>query len=186
MRKRGNMTGRLKNITFNGEKQTITIELNGDFRDKYDQMKDEVIKVEIRKHYPRRNMSANKYFHVLVNAIAEKMGVGEHEIKAKLVCDYGVLLKDSNGNNAGVKLPESVDVCLVYPYSRCFDIRVENGIVFRCYLLYKRTRFMNTKEMCRLIDGAVSEAKNLGIETDTPDEIARLKSLWKKREEQSE
>ncbi len=180
------MTGRLKNIAFNGEKQTITIELNGDFRNKYDQLKDDVIKVDIRKHYPRRNMSVNKYFHVLVNAIAEKLDVGENEIKAKLVCDYGAPLKDSSGNNTGFKLPESVDVGLVYPYSKCFDVRVENGIVFRCYLLYKRTRFMDTKEMCRLIDGAVSEAKNLDIETDTPDEIARLKSLWIKREEQSE
>jgi hypothetical protein len=26
--------------------------------------------------------------------------------------------------------------------------------------------------------GVVSEAKDLGIETDTPDQIAKMKSLW--------
>jgi hypothetical protein len=35
--------------------------------------------------------------------------------------------------------------------------------------------------MSRLIDGAVSEAKELGIETDTPEQIAKLKSLWGER-----
>jgi hypothetical protein len=32
--------------------------------------------------------------------------------------------------------------------------------------------------MSIFIDGVVSEAKELGIQTETPDEIARLKSLW--------
>ena len=32
--------------------------------------------------------------------------------------------------------------------------------------------------MSIFIDGIVSEAKNLGIETMTPNEIARMKDLW--------
>jgi hypothetical protein len=32
--------------------------------------------------------------------------------------------------------------------------------------------------MAKFIDGVVEEAKQLGIETKTPDEIAQLKSLW--------
>lgn len=178
------MTGRLKDIAFNDCKQTITIELDGDFRNRFDQLKDEMINIDIQKKGSKRSVSANKYFHVLVNAIAENLHTAEHEVKIWLVCDYGTLLKDSKGHNAGVKLPESVDIANVYPYAKCFDVRRENGINFRCYLLYKRTRYMTAKEMCRLIDGAVSEAKNLGVETDTPEEIARLKSLWMKMEEQ--
>ena len=37
---------------------------------------------------------------------------------------------------------------------------------------------MSSKQMSELIDGTVSEAKELDIETRTPDEIARMKSLW--------
>ena len=33
--------------------------------------------------------------------------------------------------------------------------------------------------MSRLIDGTVFEAKELGIETLTPDELMRLKEQWK-------
>ena len=36
----------------------------------------------------------------------------------------------------------------------------------------------NTQEMSVLIDGIVQEAKQLGIETLTPMELARLKDEW--------
>jgi hypothetical protein len=39
---------------------------------------------------------------------------------------------------------------------------------------------MDTAEMARLIDGAVQEAKALGIETDTPAELERLRKEWEK------
>ena len=45
--------------------------------------------------------------------------------------------------------------------------------MFNCYLMYKQTRFMDSKEMARLIDGAIYVAKGLGIDTDTPEQIAR-------------
>jgi hypothetical protein len=45
-------------------------------------------------------------------------------------------------------------------------------------MVYKETHTLDTKEMARLIDGVVSEAQALGIETRTPDEIAQMKSLW--------
>ena len=41
---------------------------------------------------------------------------------------------------------------------------------------------MDTAEMNVLIDGLISECKEVGIETDTPSEIARLKDLWQKKD----
>ena len=38
----------------------------------------------------------------------------------------------------------------------------------------------NTAEMARFIDGIVSEARWLGIETMTPAEIERMKTAWGK------
>lgn len=37
---------------------------------------------------------------------------------------------------------------------------------------------MDTKEFSHLIDGAIEEAKSLGIETDTPEMLARYKEEW--------
>lgn len=41
-----------------------------------------------------------------------------------------------------------------------------------------RTEAMDTKEFSHLIDGAIDEAKALGIETDTPEQLARYKEEW--------
>ena len=62
--------------------------------------------------------------------------------------------------------------------TRCFDVREEDGKWFNCYLVYKDTSKMDTKEFSHLIDGAIDEAKALGIETDTPEQLARYKEEW--------
>ena len=39
---------------------------------------------------------------------------------------------------------------------------------------------MDTKEFAHLVDGAITEAKELGIQTDTPEMVARYKEEWSK------
>ena len=53
-----------------------------------------------------------------------------------------------------------------------------NGKLFKHYRVYKGSSEFDTKEMSIFIDGIVSEAKDLGIQTDTPDQIAKMKALW--------
>lgn len=115
---------------------------------------------------------------MLVNKIAEAQGIGDEETKNILVCEYGSLAKDEDGLTVGFKLPATVDVSTIYPYVKCFDIREENGKTFACYLVYKQTHLMDSKEMSRLIDGAIYVAQGLGIETDTPEQLARCKEYW--------
>lgn len=112
---------------------------------------------------------------VLVNKIAAERGGSEDAVKESLVVQYGALAKDDDGLTVGFKLPASVDVGTIYPYVKCFDTREEGGKLFKCYLVYKQTRFMDSKEMARLIDGAIEVAKELGIETDTPEQLPGTK-----------
>ena len=51
-----------------------------------------------------------------------------------------------------------------------------NGKKFLHYMVYIGSSKYNTKEMSVFISGIVEEAKDLGIETLTPDEIARLRN----------
>lgn len=181
------MTGRLVDMTvgMNG-KQRVTVEIDQDFREAFDDLRDTELDVSITKHREKRSLNANAYFHVLVDKIAAKNGMSNDEAKAWLVCRYGTLAKDDQGSNVGLKLPESVDISTVYPYTRWFDSRVENGVTFNCYMLYKRTHTMDSGEMCRLIDGTISEAKELGIVTDTPEQIAKYKELWNRTKNSKE
>ena len=43
---------------------------------------------------------------------------------------------------------------------------------------YYGTSTYDTKEMSRFLDEIVSEAKELGIQVETPEQIAEMKSLW--------
>ena len=172
------MKGRLIDFSMSfNRKQRITIEIDGDFREGYEALKEADVEARIKKWRRKRSKDANAYFHVLVNAIAEARGLGDDEVKRKLVVDYGTLARDEDGSVIGFKLPATVNVDFIYSYTRMYKQVTENGKLFNCYLVYKRSREMDTKEMARLIDGAVMEAKELGIDTDTPEERARWNSF---------
>ena len=149
------MRGKLRDLTFGAKgEQHITITVTRDFREDFDRLKDTELDVEIKKHRNRRSLSANAYFHVLVSKIAAVCGGSEDSVKEWLVLEYGALAKDKDGMTVGFKLPASVDVSTIYPY------------------------LMDSKEMARLIDGAIETAREMGIETDTPEQMARYKELW--------
>jgi len=163
-------------------KYRITLEL---FKDKqrktflekhYDYLKDKELTITIEKYRKRRSANASAYFHILAGKIAEERDMGAEEVKKQLVLEYGTLAKDEDGLTVGFKLPVSVDVATHFPYTyvKCFDTRTEDGKDFNCYLCYKQTSLMNSKEMYRLILGTIEEAQELGIETATPEELARF------------
>ena len=67
-------------------------------------------------------------------------------------------------------------------YFKYYEVAGEstlNGKNFTHYRVYKGSSEYDTKEMSLLIDGIVHEAQNLGIETMPPNEIERLKGMWK-------
>lgn len=173
------MKGRLHGlIVGGGGEQYITVAVRQDFRENYDKLKDKEIRVEIKQWREPRSKDANAYFHVLVNKIAEAQNIGNDEVKRSLVIEYGALARDENGDYLGAMLPEGTDIEQFYPYARLYRQKVVEGRTYDCFLFFKRTHTLDSKEMARLIDGAIYVAKGLGIETDTPEQIARYKEEW--------
>lgn len=176
------MNGRLVDFSYGiNRKQRITLEIDRDFRDDFNRLNGQELDIDIKKHREKRSKDANAYFHVLVNKIAAEQGGKDDEVKRQLVAEYGALARDADGIVIGFKLPAGVNVDMIYPYVKCFDTREENGKTFKCYLVYKHTSDMDSKEMARLIDGAIETAKELGIETDTPEQLARYKEEWSRQ-----
>lgn len=172
------MKGRIIDYSMSfGGKQRITLELDTDFREGYEALKEVPVEISIKKWRAKRSKDSNAYFHVLVNQIAVARGLSDEEVKRDLIVDYGTIARDDDGNKIAFKLPSSVDVDGIYPYTRMYKELEENGKTFKCYIVYKRSSDMDTKEMAHLIDGAVQVAKELNIDTDTPEERARWESL---------
>lgn len=157
----------------NGE-QRLTLQSRDDLRELYDQLHDKDIAADVKKWRLPRSLDANAYFHLLVNRIAAAVGSSDEEVKRELVTKYGTLEADEDGHPYGIMLPLNADVDKVYPYTYCFKTTEYNGKEYRCYLLFKRTRDLDSAEMSRLIDGTVSDAKELGIQTMTPDEMKSI------------
>ena len=101
-------------------------------------------------------------------------------MKRRLVVSYGALARDKDGKPVGLKLPPTVDPSDFYPYVRLYETRQENGKDYSCYFVYKESHKMDSKEFAHLVDGAIDEAKELGIQTDTPEQLARYKEEWSK------
>lgn len=124
-------------------------------------------------HREKRSLNANAYFHVLVGKIAESTRQSNMEIKRQLVFDYGTQL-GVIALECGMQ-PEKAGVEYAKPISEFVSPK---GRLCTQYMIYKQTHTLDTAEMARLIDGAVSEAQQLGIETKTPAELDKIKSLW--------
>ena len=48
------------------------------------------------------------------------------------------------------------------------------------YKIYRGSHTYDSKEMSILIEGTVADAKEMGIDTKTPDEIRRMVSAWQR------
>lgn len=69
------MKGRLIDFsTGYNRKQRVTIELDSDFREGFDALREVDVEVSIKKWRAKRSKDANAYFHLLLNQIAQVTG----------------------------------------------------------------------------------------------------------------
>lgn len=169
------MKGRLKDLTFGARgEQHITVTITSDFRQSFDDLKDYDINIEIKRYREPRSKDANAYFHVLVGKIAEAQSLGNDEVKRQMVLEFGTLATDDTGSVLGAMIPASASIESFYPYAKWYKSMEVNGREYDCYLFYKQTHTLDSKEMARLIDGTIYVAKSLGLETMTPEQLARM------------
>ena len=126
---------------------------------------------EIKQHREKRSLTANAYAWVLIGKIADVIRASKDEVYLMMLKRYGQSEVISAVANVSLE-----------GYFKYFDI-IGQGIVsdtlFNHYRVYKGSSEYDTREMAVLIDGIISEAKELDIETLPPAEIARMKNLWR-------
>ena len=138
--------------------------------------------VEIKKVTKKRSLSANAYFHVLSGMIADKLGVSKAYAKNFLLARYGQRDVDEDGepiqlaviDRADIDLMEREDIhTALVGYDITYNIYGE-AVVSNIYDVVRGSHTYTSEEMSVLIDGTVSEAKELGIETLPPHELERM------------
>lgn len=134
-----------------------------------DKQKDRIYDMTVKEYREKRSLTANAYFHVLCTKIAAALSTDIDSVKRDLVKRYGAAAI-LNGSPVTITIPKGVLAEMYYPYCEWIHGDKDGDT----YLLMKQTHVMDTKEFARLIDGTVSDAKELGIETLPPEELERL------------
>jgi hypothetical protein len=138
-----------------------------------------LIYISVKKLGKRRSLNANAYFHLLVGKIAEKNNTSKAYAKNLLMARYGQE-EFVDGKRYIISVESSIPICEREDiHCKAIGYGIVNGKEFTHYCVLRPTHLYDSLEMAALIDGTVEEAKELGIATMTPNEIERIKSLWK-------
>lgn len=158
-------------------KCTITFEIDAPSQqvvDAYNDIKDvEKLKVDARKYRRKRSLDANAYAWVLMTKMAGVLRTSKDEVYELMLQRYpNIDMYDDECIVATFK--STVDISMIDGHW----IRYKSNGTFTSYIKIKGSSKFDSKEMSVFIDGIISECKELGIETLTPNEIERLKQEW--------
>ena len=134
--------------------------------------KDTIYDVKIDKHREKRSLNANAYLWKLVTEIGNILNKSKEEVYLQMLIDYG--------QSEMISILSEINVKGYFKYYKLAGTSILNGKEFNHYKIYKGSSEYNTKEMSILLEGAVQEAKNLGIKTKEDYEIEKLIEEWDK------
>ena len=179
-----NCTGKIQNISRDWESGQfhITFAINeSSVINEIETLKnEEMLNIEAKKYRAKRSLDANAYAWVLFTKIAEAVHSSKDEVYEDMLQKYGFLHQDEDGYIT-ITVKAEVDMSKVQGHWKFYK---SNG-KFSSYLMIKGSSEYDSAEMAKFIDAVVQEAKELGIETATPDEIERMNALWEKQRKAS-
>lgn len=139
------------------------------------------LKIEIKEWKKNRSLDANRYCWKLCTMIAEVIKSSKDEVYEEMLQSYGYLKQDENGEPIVMTLSTKTDVSTVGGHWKFYKTNGKHT----AYLQIQGSSEYDTKQMAHFLDMVVEEAKGLGIQTETPNEIERMKALWGKAYENS-
>lgn len=169
------LTGKIAavNIDFVTGTPQITFAVNEktDVMQVYDELNGvDLLAIDVKPYRKRRSLNANAYAWKLITDIADVLRAPKDAVYLQMLKRYG--------QSELISVLSHIPLGGFVKYYEEAGESELNGKLFKHYRVYKGSSEFDTREMSILIDGIVSEAKELNIQTETPDEIERMKSLW--------
>ena len=137
----------------------------------------------IREYKEKRSLRANNYSWALTDKLAEVMLVAgvklsKEEMHAEMIFRYGQ--PEMNGDVINIITTwGKAKMTEYYPYALAIEQGEFRGKEYTNWRIYRGSHTYTKAEMSLFIKGIVAECQEQGIETKTPDEIARMLSLIK-------
>lgn len=167
------LTGKLADISkdFITNKLKITFFINQQVDDFEEIENVELLDIEAKKHRNKRSLDANAYAWKIITEMADSLRRNKDEVYQDKLFEYGQVMM------VPTKKGEKPDG--FFKYYRFFQDGILNGKECDWYKVAKGSSEFDSREMGIFIDGIVQDAKELGIVTDTPEQIAMYKEAWK-------
>ena len=142
--------------------------------------------IEPHKEVKKRSLSANAYFHILVQKLAQVQNppISLAACKNMMIAAYGQ--PEYIGEQQAViksNVPAEKMQEVEYLHTALVKVSEENGKEVYFYRIYRGSHTYNSAEMQKLIAGTVQECEQVGIETATPAEIQKMIEVWGKKYE---
>lgn len=131
--------------------------------------------IEVKEYRKPRSLNANAYMWELLGKLSEAMHIPANDLYRQYVREMGVYRAFEIQQGAIGTLECVWSARGLGWFLDVIDDGANDG--FKLVKVYYGSSSYNTKQMAALIDAVVQDCKALGIETETPDEIARLVSL---------
>ena len=158
-------------IDYKTNKKKLTFLINNNITSLDEIENAELLDIDAKKHKNKRRINANNYAWELITHIGDILSKSKEEVYLEMLKKYG--------QSQMISVYDYIDVSKFLKYYEEVGESKLNRKVFKHYKVYTGTSEYDTKEMSIFIDGIVDEAQELGIVTDTPEQIARYKEEWK-------
>jgi hypothetical protein len=160
----------------NGGKQRLLLEFDGDITELYEDLKDKDVNVELKQYRKKRSANANAYAWVLIGKIAENQQLSPEEVYKETIQNIpGVYSVVCCKEEAAEKFRQGWSAKGIGWQTEELDSKLEGC---KNIVVWYGSSVYDTKQMSALIDKLIQDCKALGIPTDTPEEIERMKALW--------
>ena len=137
---------------------------------------DENKKYQLSEYKEKRSLDSNAYAWVLIGKIANKLHISKEEVYKKNIKEMGKYEILPIKNEA---VETFINAWSIKGVGWMCEILSESKIEnYTNVIAYYGSSIYDTKEMSIFIDGIVQEAKQLDIETKTPEQIEELKRMW--------
>ena len=144
------------------------------------QNNDKQFKVE--EYRKKRTLSQNSYYWQLLGQVADVLRMSKTEVHNLMLAEYGQVDTDLRY----VIMRDDIDwkgLDTMHLKPTASVKTMDNGVLYRVYLVIRGSSTYNTREMSVLVDGIIQEAKQQGIETMTPADLAELRRIEQERED---
>ena len=160
----------------------LTLDVKGDIAEEYDRLKDKEVTVTIRPRSRHRSLDANAYAWKLMDQLADAMSIkcsGPYR-KEDI---YREAIREIPGVSEmlTVRKDAVLRLCAGWEHSGIgwqTEVMPSPYPDYQTVILYYGSSSYDTRQMGALLDYLIALGQELGVPTDTPEEVEKYKYYW--------